>query len=233
MRFTRYGRSAPDDGSLSAFIPPAGDFDCYAIGTEECGASIEASIFFPSKEQWEEQLQQHLGVREFHLLGAATCGATHLAVYVRQALVPLVHDVDTASVTTGFANLIPNKAGVAVGFSLGKTSFLFVNSHFAAEQNAVRARNNDFHRINECMSLACVGNGRADARAISDRFDRVFWSGTLVNVLFFFTFQLSLAILIAYFISTTCRRSQLSSTDHAQNGGPRVGQGIPRGHAGQ
>jgi hypothetical protein len=173
-----YGRPAPTDGSLASFIPPS-EFDCYAIGTEECERSIQKSIFFPSKENWERQLLQHFDDQHYFMVASATCGSTHLAVFVKKSLESLVSDIDSASVVTGIGNLIPNKAGVGIGFRIGLTPFLFVNSHFAAQQDAVKARNADFHRISEQMNLGCLGNQSSNAQFITDRFDRVFWSGDL------------------------------------------------------
>lgn len=170
-----FGQPPPAD--LAGFIPDSGEFDLLAIGTEECGRGIEASVIFPGKEEWESRLCRHLGAG-YAMVGAATCGATHLAVFLRTTLVRFVSDADASHVVTGIGNLIANKAGVAVAFALGQTPFIFLNAHFQAEQNAVQARNADFHRINNEMRLACVGNGSASG-SIVDRFDRVFWSGDL------------------------------------------------------
>lgn len=72
-------------------------------------------------------------------------------VFVHISVVPLVTDISSAAVTTGLANTLGNKGGVGVQLSIGSTSFLFVNSHLAAHQNAVKARNSNFERIDAEM----------------------------------------------------------------------------------
>ena len=99
------------------------------------GSSIAKSVFFPSKEEWVVALQQALPDHE--LLSHETLAATHIAVFVKKELLPYVSRVEHGSVATGIANTIGNKGGVAVSCSLGATSFLFVNAHFAAHQNNV------------------------------------------------------------------------------------------------
>ena len=46
---------------------------------------------------------------------------------------------ESSSVATGLGNTLGNKGGVGVGFTVGSTSFLFINAHFAAHQNKVRS----------------------------------------------------------------------------------------------
>ena len=59
-------------------------------------------------------------------------------VFVRRSLASSVSAVDTAHVTTGIGDVVGNKGGVGVSFRMCGTSFLFINSHFAAHQDAVR-----------------------------------------------------------------------------------------------
>eukprot|EP00656_Telonema_subtile_P055525 TRINITY_DN8629_c0_g1_i1.p1 TRINITY_DN8629_c0_g1~~TRINITY_DN8629_c0_g1_i1.p1 ORF type:complete len:290 (-),score=46.59 TRINITY_DN8629_c0_g1_i1:58-927(-) len=152
------------------------DFDIYSIGTEECGGSIAKSILFSSKQEWIDKLNSTLPGHR--LVADQTLCATHLAVYVKNSLYYKVAAVETNSVPTGVANAIGNKGGVGVAMTLGQTSMLFVNAHFAAHQTKVAERNADYLRINQNLSLGRAGS-RADLALASDRFDCVFWSGDL------------------------------------------------------
>lgn len=104
--------------------------------------------------------------------------ATHIAVFVKKELLPLVSGVESSYVATGIGNTLGNKGAVGVGFSLASTSFLFINAHFAAHQNKVADRNRDFQRINQSLELG-RRNPYKHRALVQDRFDRVFWSGDL------------------------------------------------------
>ena len=53
---------------------------------------------------------------------------------------------------TGVANTLGNKGGIGIRLKLGNSRFLFVNAHLAANQNAVAARNTQFHKIERELS---------------------------------------------------------------------------------
>jgi len=168
---------AGKDGSndLGTWLNPERKYDVYAIGAEECGRSIATSFFVSNKDEWEMMLSNTLG-KDYYMVDSCTLMATHIAVFVKERLRKQVSDVETGAVATGVANTVGNKGGVAVSFILDQTSFLFVNSHFAAHQNEVDARNADFARINAELKL---GRAASSESCVSDRFDRVFWSGDL------------------------------------------------------
>jgi hypothetical protein len=63
--------------------------------------------------------------------------ALHLAVFVRAELKSKVVNVKAESVATGFLNMVGNKGGLAIKFSLLGKSFCFINSHLAAHQSKV------------------------------------------------------------------------------------------------
>lgn len=72
---------------------------------------------------------------------------------------------------------------------VGTSSFLFINSHLAAGDQNLQARNADFHRINSSMTLYSRSKGtmnsfsplnlKADRGLVVERFDYVFWFGDL------------------------------------------------------
>lgn len=120
--------------------------DVYAIGTEECERSIEASVVFSSKARWTRCLADLLG-EGYVELAQQTLQAIHIVVFVRARLFPYCHHIEHGAVATGIGSVMGNKGGVAIGFDIGATSLLFINAHFAAHQNAVAQRNDDYHKI--------------------------------------------------------------------------------------
>eukprot|EP00658_Telonema_sp_P-2_P013375 TRINITY_DN15065_c0_g1_i4.p1 TRINITY_DN15065_c0_g1~~TRINITY_DN15065_c0_g1_i4.p1 ORF type:complete len:174 (+),score=30.32 TRINITY_DN15065_c0_g1_i4:198-719(+) len=72
------GEPWPKD--LHSYLRPDRQFDIYAIGTQECGASIAKSIIFSSKEEWVQALEANLP--GYQLVGQETMVAVHLAVFV-------------------------------------------------------------------------------------------------------------------------------------------------------
>lgn len=172
VTWNMHAKSPP--GDLRALLQP-GEFDVVAVGTEECMQSIKRSFVFRSKRAWTRRLAAALG-DGYREVASRALVATHLAVFVRAALLPLVTRVETARVATGTGNVVGNKGGVGVGLGVGRTSLLFVNCHLPAHQHRVRERNQSFHRINTKLQLRqAVGA----PLAVSDRFDRVFWMGDL------------------------------------------------------
>ena len=129
----------------------------YAVGTEEVGDGIAASLLAPSLAAeklafWEASLALELG-GDFVRVASHTLGAIHLAVFAARALLPVISDIQSSAVPTGWRNTLGNKGGVAVGFNVGKTALLFINAHLAAHKNAVARRNADWARIDECLPL--------------------------------------------------------------------------------
>ena len=180
-----HGKAAP--ASLEPWLPARSvcesSYDLMVVGTQEAERSIEKSMLNPSKAKWEAALAAALG-DGFALVGSHTLAAIHLAVYARDSLLPLVSRVRSAHVATGFANTFGNKGGVAVALSVGGTSLLFVNAHFAAHQHKVKERNADFARIDarllpqlEPPPPAGSHDDDGAASSCSARFDRCFWLG--------------------------------------------------------
>lgn len=155
----------------------------YAIGTEECGHTIAQSVYKSDKSGWTSAVHELLD-EEYQLISEMSLWAIHLMIFVRKALVPHITNVEAGSVATGVGNVLGNKGGVGISFSLGKTSFCFLNAHFHAHQEKVHERNQDFHDINKKMQFKHkksedaksteTGNG-----GVVDQFDRVLWMGDL------------------------------------------------------
>ncbi|KAK1942892.1 inositol polyphosphate 5-phosphatase [Phytophthora citrophthora] len=127
-----------------------------AVGSEECVNSIAKSVVFTSKKSWEDQLRSTLG-DDYILVAAHALTAIHNIVFVHNSLLPLLGNIQSDAVATGLGNQLGNKGGVGVAFTIGGTSFAFINSHFEAHQRNVSKRNGNFHRINHELRLSPTG----------------------------------------------------------------------------
>ncbi|GBG24218.1 Inositol polyphosphate 5-phosphatase, putative [Hondaea fermentalgiana] len=145
------GNSVGDEEPLRKLIP-RDHFDVYAIGTQECERTIAKSAVITRKKGWEQTLARFFG-EGYAMLRSHTLQATHLIVFVRKELLPVLSNVGSAAVATGYKDTFGNKGGVGVSFNLGRTSFLFIASHFEAHQNRVKQRNDHFHRIDGLLAL--------------------------------------------------------------------------------
>ncbi|KAI8086591.1 Endonuclease/exonuclease/phosphatase [Halteromyces radiatus] len=117
-----------------------------AIGTQECERDISESLFYPSKEVWEQRLSDYLG-EHYQLLRCETLAALHLAVFVWKPVASYVKNIHSADIKTGWANMVGNKGAVAVSLDFGSQSFLFINCHLRAHQTKLAERNANVHRI--------------------------------------------------------------------------------------
>ncbi|KAJ4460338.1 putative inositol polyphosphate 5-phosphatase [Paratrimastix pyriformis] len=126
------------------------------------GSSFERTIKANSiRKPIRYLLHRHRGMRTHNsvpdvpylFLGSATLQAIHIAVFVKASLYPHVSCIQRASVATGVGNFVGNKGGAAISFCVGETSMLFISSHFEAQQDQVKARNDDYLRIQECLPL--------------------------------------------------------------------------------
>ena len=126
--------------------------DVFAIGTQEAERGIQASVLRPKKAVWQSHLEAALG-DGYQCIGSQTLVAIHLAVFVKASLVDLISNVQTGYHGTGLGGTLGNKGGTALAMTIGKTSFLFVNAHFAAHQKKVEQRNADFHNIDAKLQL--------------------------------------------------------------------------------
>lgn len=149
-----------------------------AVGTQECARSIEQSVLLPSKEEWEQELKSYLK-DSYEMILAETMTAIHLAVFIHKTMVNFASGIKCSKVATGLGNVLGNKGGIGASLKLGQHSLLFVNAHFTAHQNAVLARNHDFHRINQELALTGYSPSDALEPLATDRFDYVFWFGDL------------------------------------------------------
>ncbi|ORX54056.1 DNase I-like protein [Hesseltinella vesiculosa] len=116
------------------------------IGTQECERDISESLFYPSKEMWEQRLAEYLGP-SYQPLRTETLAALHLAVFVWKPMASLVKQVHGESIKTGWANMIGNKGAVAISLQIGSKDLLFINCHLRAHQTNLSERNANVQRI--------------------------------------------------------------------------------------
>ncbi|CAM9342172.1 unnamed protein product, partial [Chrysoparadoxa australica] len=91
----------------------------------------------------------------YEMLCGHSLQASHNAVFVHRALLPLLGNVRSAAVATGLGTRttkLGNKGGIGIAFSIGATECIFVNAHFAAHQNNASARNEHYRQIESALA---------------------------------------------------------------------------------
>ncbi|EJW82606.1 endonuclease/Exonuclease/phosphatase [Wuchereria bancrofti] len=122
--------------------------DIYVIGLEEI-IDLNASniLFFSTTNQraWALGLREALSKRnKYILLGCEQLVGVCIFVFIKPSLATAVRDLSVNSVKTGMGGATGNKGSVAMSLTIYSTTFCFVCSHFAAGQNEVRDRNEDY-----------------------------------------------------------------------------------------
>ncbi|KAK2964116.1 putative Inositol polyphosphate 5-phosphatase E [Blattamonas nauphoetae] len=174
------GGVPPQD--MLSFIP-IGEFDIFAIGTEECERTIAKSFFNSKKEKWEAVLEAFFTPNDYCLVETSTLMACHIAVYIRSSLRPHLSCVQRNKVATGFGQVIGNKGAVMVAFCLFERPFLFISSHFEANQHSIQERNMNYLRIqtetdiNYCKHCLPRDSAEPDDEIMTNHFDYVWWMG--------------------------------------------------------
>eukprot|EP00929_Paragymnodinium_shiwhaense_P001248 TRINITY_DN10147_c0_g1_i1.p1 TRINITY_DN10147_c0_g1~~TRINITY_DN10147_c0_g1_i1.p1 ORF type:complete len:632 (+),score=138.79 TRINITY_DN10147_c0_g1_i1:213-2108(+) len=167
-----HGKQAPSD--LNAWLATKPMHHIYVVGTCECERSIEKSMLFSSKARWEQQVAHHLG-EDYTMAGSHNMSAIHVMVFIHRYLWRYCWNIKTGQVATGFANMVGNKGGTQVGFSLGYTSVLFMNAHLAAHTGAMKERTASLSRILTDSPL----RRQKTSFGVHEEYDRVFFMGDL------------------------------------------------------
>lgn len=122
--------------------------DVIAIGLEEIidlNASNIVKASTTNQRLWCDGLRKALSQRgQYVLLGCEQLVGVCLFVFVKPHLTSFIRDFSVDSVKTGMGGAAGNKGSIAMRLNIYATSFCFVCSHFAAGQNEVRDRNEDF-----------------------------------------------------------------------------------------
>ena len=96
-----------------------------------------------------------------------------MCIFVKNDILPDISNLEVVSKPTGIANLIGNKGGLLVSFSIMETSFCFISSHLAAKPHNVELRKNNYYDL--------IKNMRTGIKELEPvfQFDYVFWCGDL------------------------------------------------------
>ncbi|KAM3726739.1 Synaptojanin [Dirofilaria immitis] len=122
--------------------------DVYVVGLEEIidlNASNIVSASTTNQRAWALGLREALSKRNrYILLGCEQLVGVCIFVFIKPSLATAVRDMSINSVKTGMGGAAGNKGSVAMSLTIYSTTFCFVCSHFAAGQNEVRDRNEDY-----------------------------------------------------------------------------------------
>lgn len=137
-----------------------------------------AEVDSDSDEAAEEGELHHFLAEIASHLGPEWRTVTHLhlmsmraAVYARSCLP--VTNVATSWAACGLGHMLGNKGGLVVALEVRGTSFCFVGTHLAAQQNQAERRHEDCRQI---LRRARVGNEQLEVTA---QFDHCIWFGDL------------------------------------------------------
>lgn len=91
-----------------------------------------------------EVLKEHTGIT-YTVLACEQLVGVCCIVLAKPELVPRLSQLDIDEVKTGAGGTMGNKGSVSVRFVVDSTALAFVVSHFAAGQNEIKERNEDFN----------------------------------------------------------------------------------------
>jgi phosphatidylinositol-bisphosphatase len=159
--------------------------DVYAIGFQEIVDLNAVNVAMDGKSQkasqfWQEKLflclnrsgTKYTMVLTKHLVGILLC------IFVKESLLPDLHDVRSTNVSCGVMGMIGNKGAVCIRLCLYDTTICFICSHLAAHRENVAGRNGDFKNISEKAIFEAEGALMAD----SDYFNRRPKYGDALNI---------------------------------------------------
>ncbi|EGT47389.1 hypothetical protein CAEBREN_31903, partial [Caenorhabditis brenneri] len=122
--------------------------DIVAIGVEELvdlNASNMVKASTTNQRMWCESIRKTLAEKApFVLIGSEQLVGVCLFLFARPRVSPYLKDFAVASVKTGMGGATGNKGSVAFRIVVYSTSICFICSHFAAGQNEIKDRNEDF-----------------------------------------------------------------------------------------
>lgn len=110
------GRKPAKEQMETLLLPKNVHHDIYVIGSQEALSSIMGSVFAPSKEKMNALVQDVLG-EDYVMVSSVSLQASHLVVFANIKLAPLLSDITTDSVATGFKNMMGNKGAVMVSLT--------------------------------------------------------------------------------------------------------------------
>ncbi|ULU10856.1 hypothetical protein L3Y34_014829 [Caenorhabditis briggsae] len=126
----------------------------YAVGLQEMDLSVGTYIIDNTKkmEGWVDAIHCSLpgGRTHFNVVGSMRLVGIFVIVFQAAHSKVRVSDVNVKYVATGISvlvNKLGNKGGTAISMKMNDTWVCFVNAHFAAGNNELERRNQDFRDI--------------------------------------------------------------------------------------
>lgn len=89
--------------------------------------------------------EQYEGRESYVVLACEQLVGVCIILYIRLELLGRMRELGLSEVKTGLGGATGNKGSVAVRLTIDSTSFCFICSHFAAGQNEIVNRNDDFN----------------------------------------------------------------------------------------
>ncbi|KAI6203085.1 Phosphoinositide 5-phosphatase [Aphelenchoides besseyi] len=128
-------------------------YDIVAIGLEEIvdlNASNMMKASTTNQRVWRDGIkkvleEQYQNAESYVVLACEQLVGVCIIVYIRLELLSRMRELAISDVKTGLGGATGNKGSVAVRLTIDSTSICFVCSHFAAGQNEVANRNDDFN----------------------------------------------------------------------------------------
>jgi endonuclease/exonuclease/phosphatase family metal-dependent hydrolase len=112
--------------------------------------------------------------QQYLCLGVVALWEMVLLVYIKSSLAPRISNVMTSTCATGVGDVLGNKGGAALSFSLDDSRVCFINSHLAARKERLLQRRQNYVKILRELKLGVPENSD-----LLHWFHHVIWLGDL------------------------------------------------------
>jgi len=153
----------PNYSHLNELLPL--NHTMYVIGTQECCHSIEKSVVYNCKMEWESLLKKYFNKNNYVCIKSVELVALHLIIFIKKEYYSYINNIESNTIGTGKFGFYGNKGATSIELTFNSLSLMFVNSHFHAHSHKIERRNNDYHKIHKNL--------------IKKRYDILFWFGDL------------------------------------------------------
>ncbi len=139
--------------------------DIYTIGVQEC------SIW--KTKDWQKHLKTLMSYYGYEDVSSIDMCQMFIIVFIKSQWKPFIDNVSSSHKPMGFAKIIGNKGGVAIGFRLFGYQMTFVNCHLAPKPYKVLERNKMAKNLVKSLKV-CEKFAEFDVAS-----DYLFWQGDL------------------------------------------------------
>jgi len=151
VTWNQQARTPPPPEEMAKLLFPCRKFHVVAVGTQECENSFAKSVIVPRKEKWEAALESAMGT-DYDVVRSHSLQASHIILFVHKSIVHFISNVRSLAVPTGIGDTLGNKGGLGIALSIAESTFIFINAHLAAHQQAVVRRTHEFRKISSDMA---------------------------------------------------------------------------------